>query len=207
MLCRLLRVHLTSPVQGVLTLRALRSYRRAQEELRRTPPDSADIATAQIQLAARRVGVSAKVLAAWVARWMEQEPLPFLGSSVRKGTIELLQAAKKSGLRLAVCSDYPVERKLAAMRIADYFDVVVTAQDPRVQRFKPDPKGLELAIRELAIQKEEAVYIGDRADVDAVAASRAGIQHFILSRTQTFGRLSELLGQSHAVVVSNGSER
>ena len=204
MLYRLLRAHLTSPAQGFLTLRALQSYRRAQEELRGNPPDSGDIASAQIQLAARSAGVSEDVLGAWVARWMEQEPLPFLAHSIRKATVELLETAKNRGLRLAVCSDYPAERKLAAMGIADYFDVVVTAQDPRVQRFKPDPTGLELTIRELAVQKDEVVYIGDRADVDAVAASHAGVRHFILSPGQNFSHLLELLLRSQPVAVASG---
>ena len=79
------------------------------------------------------------------------------------------------------------------MGIAEFFDVVVTAQDPEVQRFKPDPAGLELTLRRLAVRKDEAVYIGDRADVDAVAASRAGIRHFILKGTRNLSELSHLL--------------
>src|SRR6202035_4241040 len=66
------------------------------------------------------------------------------------------------------------------MGLTDFFDVIVTAQDPEVQRFKPDPEGLELVLQRLAVRMSEAVYIGDREDVDAVAASRAGIQYFIL---------------------------
>jgi FMN phosphatase YigB (HAD superfamily) len=94
---------------------------------------------------------------------------------------------------LAVLSDYSADRKLAAMGLAHFFDVVVTAQDPEVQRFKPDPAGLELVLQRLAVRMSEAVYIGDREDVDAVAASRAGMQYFILSERQGFGELSKLL--------------
>jgi len=207
MLYRLLRVHLTSPLQGFVTLRALHSYRRAQEVLRRTPPDSGDIAAAQIELGAAEAGVSTERLAAWVTRWMEEEPLPFLAGAVRKEVTEVLQAARRSGLRLAVCSDYPAEQKLKAMGIADHFAVVVSAQDPRVQRFKPNPRGVELAIRELAVSKDEVIYIGDRPDVDAVAATRAGIQHFILSGRQNLGHLSAWLArQSPAVPARVGAD-
>jgi FMN phosphatase YigB (HAD superfamily) len=66
------------------------------------------------------------------------------------------------------------------MGIDGFFDVVVTAQDPEVQRFKPDPRGLETALRRLAVQKNEVLYVGNRADIVA-AASRAGIRHIILS--------------------------
>jgi phosphoglycolate phosphatase/putative hydrolase of the HAD superfamily len=193
MLYRLLRAHITSPMRGVFTLQILRAYRNAQDTLRTTPSDSGDIATEQLLLASRVAGASTESVTACVARWMEQEPLPLLASSIRKEMVELLREAKRLGLRLAVCSDYPADRKLAAMGIAEFFDVVVTAQDPEVQRFKPDPAGLELILRRLDVCKDEAVYVGDRADVDAVAASRAGIRHFILNGTQNLSELSRLL--------------
>jgi len=192
-LYRILRAHRTSPVQGLRTLRTLYAYRKAQEVLRENPSDSSDIASAQLLIAGRRMGVSAEIIAPCIARWMEQEPLPLLARSLRKGIVELLQEAKKCDLRLAVLSDYSADRKLAAMGLTRFFDVVVTAQDPEVQRFKPDPAGLELVLQRLAVRMSEAVYIGDREDVDAVAASRAGIQYFILSGRQGFGELSKLL--------------
>jgi len=168
MLYRLLRANLTSPGRDFVTLRALYSYRKAHEELRSIPPDSGEIASAQLRLASKACGVSPEIIASCVARWMEHEPLSLLAASMRKGTAELLQAAKQLGLRLAVCSDYPADRKLAAMGIAGFFDVVVTAQDPEVQRLKPDPRGLEVTIQRLAVRKNEAVYIGDRVD-DVIA--------------------------------------
>lgn len=192
MLYRILRTNLASPLQGVVTLQALCSYRKAHEKLRNAPADSGGIASAQLLLASKAVGVSPEIIASFVARWMEQEPLTVLAASMRKGTAELLQAARRSGLRLAVCSDYPADRKLAAMGIASFFDVVVTAQDPEVQRLKPDPRGLEVTLQRLGVPNNEAIYIGDRADVDAVAASRAGIQHFILRGGQNFNELSKL---------------
>jgi beta-phosphoglucomutase-like phosphatase (HAD superfamily) len=65
---------------------------------------------------------------------MEQELLPLLASSKRKGTLELLGEAKRRGLKLAVWSANQVEGKLAAMGIGGFFDVVATAQDPEVQQ-------------------------------------------------------------------------
>jgi len=190
---RALRAHLTSPAQGLFTFQALYAYRKAQELLRKIPPESGDIASAQLLLAAARVGVSAETIAPCVARWMEQEPLPFLASSIRKGILELLQQAKRCGLRLAALSDYPAQQKLVAMGLASFFDVVVTAQDPEVQRFKPDPQGLQITLRRLEVGNDEAVYIGDRADVDGAAAVRAGIRNFIVGSRGNFPELSELL--------------
>jgi len=193
MLYRILRTNLTRPAQGLVTLQTLYNYRKAHEQMRNVLPDSDDIATAQLLLASRAAALSPEIVASCVARWMEQEPLSLLATSIRKGTVELLQAARGAGLKLAVCSDYPADQKLSAMGIADFFDVVVTAQDPEVQRLKPDPRGLEVTLQRLAVRKHEAVYIGDRTDVDGEAASRAGIQYLILHPGQNFSELSMFL--------------
>jgi FMN phosphatase YigB (HAD superfamily) len=192
-LYRLLRTYLTSPLQGLRVLRALQSYRSAQEVLRRSQPDYSDIAAAQLDLASVQLGVCRERIASYVSRWMEQEPLPLLAGFMRKGIVNMLAAAKKGGLKLAICSDYPAERKLAAMNIRGLFDVVVTAQDQEVQRFKPDPRGLEVVLQKLAVEKTEALYIGDRAEVDAAAAFRAGIPYFILSPGQHLDTLTKQL--------------
>ncbi len=194
-LYRILRTNLTSPGQSLVTLWAIYNYRKAHEQLRNVIPDSSGIASAQLLLASKTAGLSSEIIASCVTRWMEREPLALLASSIRKGTVELLRAAQGAGLKLAVCSDYPADRKLAAMAMTGFFDVVVTARDPEVQRLKPDPRGLEVTLQRLAVGKHEAVYIGDRAEVDGEAASRAGIQHFILRSGQDFSELSRLLIQ------------
>ena len=111
-----------------------------------------------------------------------RSPLNLLARSLHEGVVRLLQAARRRGLRLAVFSDYPATGKLAAMGIADFFDAAVSAQDPDVQRFKPDPRGLEVTLHRLGVEKQEALYIGDRPELDGVAASRAGVTSVIIGR-------------------------
>jgi phosphoglycolate phosphatase/putative hydrolase of the HAD superfamily len=193
MLFRLVRAHLTSPRQGWLTFEALQAYRNAQEMLRTTGHKSDDIASTQLLLAAEQVGARVEIISSFVARWMEQEPLSVVASAVRKGILEFLRNAKRHGLLLAVYSDYPADRKLAAMGMAEFFDVAVTAQDRGIQRFKPDPTGLEVTLRRLGARNNEAIYIGDRPDVDAVAASRAGMRYFILDKTHTVDQLAQFV--------------
>lgn len=193
MLFRLVRTHLTSPLQGWFTLRALQAYRNAQEVLRSTDHESDDIARAQLLLAAKQVGAPVDIISPSVVRWMEQEPLSLVASAVRKGIVEFLRKAKQSGLQLAACSDYPADRKLAAMGMTKFFDVIVTAQDPAIQRFKPDPTGIEVTLQRLGIRSDEAIYIGDRHDVDAIAAARAGVRYFILDKRHTVDQLSQFL--------------
>ena len=179
---RFFRAYLKRPLQALSTFRAVQTYRRAHEALRHLPPDWSDIAEAQLQLACHWARVSPEFMRSCVARWMEQEPLDFIAAFARDGLRELLLRAKELGLRLGVFSDYPAERKLAAMQIDQLFDVVVAAQHPGVQRFKPDPRGLQVALQQLGVHAEESIYIGDEAEVDGAAALHAGMRCIILGQ-------------------------
>jgi len=172
MMLRLARAYWHSPLEGWTTLLGLRAYRREQERLRLTPSAGVD-----------QKGTEA------IRRWMEDEPLAFLRPLVYEGLAELLAAAKSDGLKLGVFSDYPAEKKLRTMELDKYFDVVVSAQDPEVQRFKPDPRGLEITLGRMGISNSDAVYVGDRADVDGAAAAGAGMRCAILGDYKEIMRL------------------
>jgi phosphoglycolate phosphatase/putative hydrolase of the HAD superfamily len=182
MFWRLLRAHLGQPIQGLSTLRALRAYRNAQEFLRICNAGGEDVSEAQVKLASELTGIQKKIVASTVSRWMEKEPLDLVARSIRHGVSEFVQHAKNHGLRLAVFSDYPAAAKLDAMRLTPFFDVVVSAQDPEVRRFKPDARGIEVTLRRLNVAKDRVLYIGDRPDVDAAAAFRAGITCVIIGQ-------------------------
>ncbi len=158
---------------------ALHHFRRAQEQLR-TRPDVP--VAAQLETAAGTCGEDPAHVAAAVARWMDEVPLDLLGRYLRPGIVQLLEAAERKGLRLAVLSDYPAERKLRAMGLDKYFSLVISAQDPRVGRFKPSPEGLHTAITELGLGPDRALYVGDRPSVDGEAARRAGVAGVILGQ-------------------------
>jgi len=190
---RLLRAHIYHPARLVSTARCLYAYRAAQETLRTSPPVWQDIAEAQLQLASERAGVRPEILLACITRWMEEEPLDLLADFRHEGIKELLREVKQRGLRLGVFSDYPASRKLEAMGIQDHFDVVVTAQDAEVQRFKPNPHGLQVTLHRLGVAAHEALCVGDRADVDGIAALRAGIPCIILGRDKIAGEKLALI--------------
>jgi FMN phosphatase YigB (HAD superfamily) len=188
------------PHGGIATFRALRAYRRAQELLRGAEVNGS-IGERQIQLACELTGQSSDVLAAIVDRWMDREPLVVVERFVMPGLRTLLSSAKANGLRLGVLSDYPAEDKLRAMRVAEYFDVVVSAQDAGVNRFKPDPCGLFEALRRLESAPSEAVYIGDRHDVDGSVANAAGV-HCVIVDTRVRPRPTDDGRPSAATVAS-----
>jgi phosphoglycolate phosphatase/putative hydrolase of the HAD superfamily len=182
MIWRLARTYRTSPLRAITTLRVLRAYRQAQEALRDSNHRESDLATAQIRLASQWTRTAESVVEGCVARWMERAPLDLVRQARRNGVIEFLEAAKQSGLHLAVFSDYPAEAKLTAMGVAEFFDVVLCAQDPEVQQFKPGPLGIHIALRRLGVEAGRALYVGDRPDTDVEAAKRAGVSCVILGR-------------------------
>ena len=95
------------------------------------------------------------------------------------------QRLKSNSISSGVVSDYPAGPKLQALGVEDMFDVVVSAQDVDVGEFKPSPRGLLVAINRLGVSAGEAVYVGDRIDVDAKAARQAGIASFTIGRARS----------------------
>jgi FMN phosphatase YigB (HAD superfamily) len=185
MFARLLRSALIRPTETASVVRALRAYRQAQERLRDLCPDCESLAEEQIRAACRATGLPEPAMASYVAKWMEESPLDLLRPALRDGVVDLLAGCKRRGLRLAVWSDYPAAAKLKAMGLAGFFDVGICAQDAEVRRFKPDPRGLEVIMSRLGVSKDEVLYIGDRPEVDGVAAARAGVRCLIVGKSTT----------------------
>lgn len=184
MLWRLLQMCLREPRHGVQTICALQSYRHAQERLRSISDEGLSLPQEQLRLASEQSGTSFEFMSECVNRWIEREPLELLLATRREGVTDFLQAAVSSGLRLAVFSDYPAIDKLHALGLSGFFELVVSAQDPDVQAFKPNPRGLEVTLGRLGVSAHEAVYIGDRPETDAVAARLAGISCIIVGRSE-----------------------
>jgi putative hydrolase of the HAD superfamily len=71
--------------------------------------------------------------------------------------------------------------KLAAVGLVDAFDVVIIAEEVGVA--KPDAEIFQLTCRQLRITPQQAVHVGDRLDVDALGAARAGLTGVWLDRS------------------------
>jgi FMN phosphatase YigB (HAD superfamily) len=182
MLWRLLRTYARQPLQGWRTARILSEYRREQERLRNCSDAGGDLSLRQLRLVAETLGTDVAAVAPVIHRWMEREPLPFLPSCTPRSLKPLLEIARERGMKLGVVSDYPAQHKLAALGLEAFFPVVVCAQDADVQTFKPDPRGLQLVLRRLGVANRDALYIGDRADVDVATARNADVPCLILGR-------------------------
>jgi len=68
-------------------------------------------------------------------------------------------------------------RILSINKITDFFEVVITRED--VKRLKPDPEGIQLALKRLNAQ--DFVFVGDLVH-DSRAAEKAGGISIIVNR-------------------------
>jgi putative hydrolase of the HAD superfamily len=181
MAARLAWFALQHPVLGLRTVRGLRAYRQAQEQLR-ARAGTCPVAQSQVEEAERRCGYSAGFLRECVRRWMETAPLEAIRQARYPGLLEFCEWARQAGLRRAVLSDYDPREKLRALEVEDYFPVIACAQDPDIGVFKPNPAGLMAAVGRLGASPEETVYVGDRPEVDGALALAAGVAGVILRR-------------------------
>ena len=100
-----------------------------------------------------------------------------LQSSIMLGVLDIIQEAKQLGLKLAIASSSPhawVDEHAKRLNIFHYFDKVICADDVGVGRTKPNPDLFILALKQLQVQKNEAVVFEDSPN-GVLAANRAGI--------------------------------
>ena len=91
------------------------------------------------------------------------------------GITELLGKIKVSGRRLALFTGVEknmMEYTLNPFKLVDFFEVRITADD--IQKSKPHPEGINLALSRIKANAKESMYIGDSPS-DIIAGKRAGV--------------------------------
>ena len=114
-----------------------------------------------------------------VEDWIERRPLRHLARVRYPGLAELFEGLRRKGKVIGILSDYPARAKLDALGLTA--DHVICAGDKGVGLLKPNPRGLETLIAAAGTQASATVLIGDRAERDGLAASRAGAKALIKS--------------------------
>lgn len=92
------------------------------------------------------------------------------------GTKSALIKLKEKGLKLAIVTDAPKLKawlRLSAMKIDDFFDVVVTLED--TGRKKPSRLPFNAALKLLNVKPEECLMVGDMPNKDMKGARQLGI--------------------------------
>ena len=111
--------------------------------------------------------------------------------------VEVLEKLKEKGMLRAINTNRTTSMKYIMERfnLWPYFEMVVTALD--VEHPKPHPESIEKIIRELHLNREEAVFIGD-SDVDQQTARSSGIK-FIAYKNKDIG--NDALIEDHLDVI------
>jgi FMN phosphatase YigB (HAD superfamily) len=162
-------------------VRALWTFRRAREDLRRLGAPAEELRRLQYTKPASILGCDPAWLETIVDEWIMQRPLRFLPHCRRAGIVELLDELQRRAIPAGVFSDYPTTEKLAALGLSGRFALELCATDPEVNAFKPHPRGFSLACERLGVPPEDALYIGDRAEIDRVGATASGMRAAIIS--------------------------
>lgn len=100
--------------------------------------------------------------------------------------LAVLKSLKQGGARLGVISNGPddmQQRKIKAIGLSDFFDVIVTAERAGVG--KPNKEIFELALSELGLPASDCCCVGDNLANDAIGAQAAGLTGIFLDRTNS----------------------
>ncbi len=92
------------------------------------------------------------------------------------GVKEMLVSIREQGYRIGIVTTkfaYRVRNIMKKFDAENMFDVFIGVGD--VSKVKPDPEGLLLAVKQLGVKVEDALYVGD-SYVDAKAAEAAGMK-------------------------------
>jgi len=98
----------------------------------------------------------------------------------------VLTSLRNKGLKTGIISGTYVEEIFKILEIGGlditFFDIIVGVDT--VKKRKPDPGVFEYALRQLHIEPEEAIYVGDDVERDYRAAERVGMNPFLLVKVQ-----------------------
>ena len=100
-----------------------------------------------------------------------------------EGVTALLSTLKRQHIKTGIITDMTAHiqhRKIAALGLSEYFDVMVTSEEAGIE--KPNPKIFYDCMRKLNVHPKECVYIGDSFERDVCGAHAAGMLPFWLNR-------------------------
>jgi putative hydrolase of the HAD superfamily len=198
MAMELVTLAITHPLRAPVSWRVLSEFRKAQEALRGQETGRGG-AIEQLELTARRTGMTVDQVQAIVTEWMMERPLKYLPRCRAKGLLPLLDFLSRRGIKMGVFSDYPPGLKLQALGIGGRFSVVLCSSDPAVGMFKPHPRGFHVASTRWQVDPSEVLVVGDRPDADAAGAAAAGMPCVIIGK--------HYLGNSSGFVSLHSLER
>jgi len=93
---------------------------------------------------------------------------------------ETLAAFCQAGLRLAILSDFPPERKICLLGLEDFFQLILSTEE--TGRLKPSGVPFAALARSLKLEPQEILYVGNSPRYDVVGARLAGMKTALIRR-------------------------
>lgn len=151
----------------------LREYRKLRET--RFKADNENFDAMQINAAAMKYNFAPEKAIKIIDNWLNKRPLKLINFFRRRKFINFIKMLQAGGAKIIVYSDYPVNKKLAAINFAP--ERAFYSGDKLISCMKPDERGLINIINLIKIKKREILYIGDRYDRDGLCAKSAGVDY------------------------------
>ncbi len=150
-------------------LRIIYYFRKKRYEL----VHEANLEEAQYEHIAHHLHHSQAQVKKVISLWIEERPLRYMRRCRYPYIVPLFKAIRARGMKIAVVSDYPVEKKLHALGLEA--DGKVCSTESEVNHFKPHPQGFLIASQRLGVSPRHCIVIGDRDDKDGDGARNAGM--------------------------------
>ena len=154
-------------------LLAVLKYRELREKLFGNYDE--DFHAKQINETSRIFGLRPDETERIINSWMNDKPLKLVKFFRRRKLLVKLKELQASGKIIIVYSDYPVKEKLRALNFEPY--KYFWSNDGFINCMKPDASGLLRIIRELKLNAQNILYVGDRYDRDGECAENAGVAY------------------------------
>jgi putative hydrolase of the HAD superfamily len=92
---------------------------------------------------------------------------------------ETLDSLRRAGLKLALLSDFPPERKLQALGLEGLWDLVLCSE--LTGALKPDPLPFASLVQGLGLEPSQVLYVGNSLSYDIRGAKNAGLRTAFIS--------------------------
>ena len=155
----------------------LHKFRSLRKETTTNYNNNINLLKAQFHLTAEKAGVPVERVEACVEKWIMVRPLKYLKSLRYPGLLEFYNDLRKSSIKLAAFSDYPIVEKLRVLDMSEMIPVCSTDSD--VNSMKPNTKGLLLVVKKLNVSVDACLFIGDQDERDGECARKIGMPYLI----------------------------
>jgi putative hydrolase of the HAD superfamily len=97
--------------------------------------------------------------------------------------VPLFSSLKKEHVKTALLSDFPPGVKPKALKISEFVDITLCAED--TGRLKPDPTPFEVLTEQLRVSDPAGIlYVGNSYDKDIIGAKGAGLRTAYIVRSR-----------------------